>query len=317
VGHPGRQRPSPSRSRSPESAGGPALPRLCAALRCVHGGIRWAQGRHRRRHRRRVSSPSSYTATATATGLSALAWVGGDAQQGLAYGLRTYLPARVCACMPACLAEQIFFLSSGEFQGAGDGDVWRWTDLRRRPPRRGGCLAQVAVGAGRGGGAGAGEWGVRTALSRGGCGGRWIDCQGGGSVFGLARWVRVRGELRACGVWVAWWASRVVCCRAHFERRPSWLGRRVSSLAAGVGQAWIGLVISQFVLGIIVMRCDLDLLYDLPTWLAQSQYFSTPFRSPVTSFDVSRGCHCTARTGESPAWILCHILHVFQSQKHT
>jgi hypothetical protein len=56
----------------------------------------------------------------------------------------------------------------------------------------GGCLT---VGAGRGGGAGAGagEWGVRAAVgcdglyeSRG-CGGRGCDCQGGGSVFELAR----------------------------------------------------------------------------------------------------------------------------------
>jgi hypothetical protein len=116
-----------------------------------------------------------------------------------------------------------------------------------------------------------------------------------------------------------WWASRGVLQGAFWALRVAAVMFVMVSVVAdcGVGHAWIGLVISQFVLGIIIMRCDLDVLYDLPTWLAQSQYLSTPFRSPVTSFDVSRGCHCTARTGESPAWILCHILHVFQSQKQT
>lgn len=49
----------------------------------------------------------------------------------------------------------------------------------------------------------------------------------------------------------------------------------------------------------------------------QSQYLIAPSNPAVATLLLSCGCHCAHTTGPSLAPILCHILHVFQSQKHT
>ena len=53
------------------------------------------------------------------------------------------------------------------------------------------------------------------------------------------------------------------------------------------------------------------------TPIPQSQNLIVPSNPAVTSLLLSCGCHATLTTGPSSALILCHILHVFQSQKQT